>query len=153
MLDLHTGEHDFTEVNPPILVKDEAMFGTAQLPKFRDDQFLATRNEAINEAINRTVAERYETNDNSAEIGGLDVVKLEEKYWLIPTAEVPLTNLVRESDSGPKRASSAVYRLHAVLSRRSGISWARYARHDSPASVRQGRAGVDYDAGAVAGRA
>jgi seryl-tRNA synthetase len=63
MLDLHTGkEHNYTEVNPPILVRDEVMFGTAQLPKFAEDQF-------------RT------TND----------------YWLIPTAEVPLTNLVRES--------------------------------------------------------
>jgi seryl-tRNA synthetase len=63
MLDVHTGkEHGYTEVNPPILVRDDAMFGTAQLPKFVDDQF-------------RT------TND----------------FWLIPTAEVPLTNLVRES--------------------------------------------------------
>jgi seryl-tRNA synthetase len=63
MLDAHTGkEHGYTEVNPPILVRDDVMFGTAQLPKFADDQF-------------RT------TND----------------YWLIPTAEVPLTNLVRES--------------------------------------------------------
>jgi seryl-tRNA synthetase len=63
MLDVHTGkEHGYTEVNPPILVRDEVMFGTAQLPKFADDQF-------------RT------TND----------------FWLIPTAEVPLTNLVRES--------------------------------------------------------
>ncbi|MGB9399168.1 MAG: serine--tRNA ligase, partial [Pseudolabrys sp.] len=63
MLDLHAGkEHRYTEVNPPILVRDEVMFGTAQLPKFAEDQF-------------RT------TND----------------YWLIPTAEVPLTNLVRES--------------------------------------------------------
>ncbi len=41
MLDLHTTEHGYTEVNPPILVKDDAMFGTAQLPKFRDDQFSA----------------------------------------------------------------------------------------------------------------
>ena len=39
MLDLHTGEHGYTEVNPPILVKDDAMFGTAQLPKFEEDQF------------------------------------------------------------------------------------------------------------------
>jgi seryl-tRNA synthetase len=63
MLDLHTGkEHGYTEVNPPILVRDDVMFGTAQLPKFAEDQF-------------RT------TND----------------FWLIPTAEVPLTNLVRES--------------------------------------------------------
>ena len=63
MLDVHTSrEHGYTEVNPPVLVRDDVMFGTAQLPKFADDQF-------------RT------TND----------------LWLIPTAEVPLTNLVRES--------------------------------------------------------
>lgn len=70
MLDLHTGEHGYTEVNPPILVRDETMFGTAQLPKFREDQFLATR--------------------EGKEEGQRDL-------WLIPTAEVPLTNLVRES--------------------------------------------------------
>jgi seryl-tRNA synthetase len=62
MLDLHTSEHGYTEVNPPILVRDEVMFGTAQLPKFADDQFRTTTD-----------------------------------LWLIPTAEVPLTNLVRES--------------------------------------------------------
>ena len=70
MLDLHTDAHGYTEVNPPMLVRDEAMFGTAQLPKFRDDQFLATRE------------------------GDLDGAR---DLWLIPTAEVPLTNLVRES--------------------------------------------------------
>lgn len=62
MLDTHTEEHGYTEVNPPLMVRDEAMFGTAQLPKFREDQFRAG-----------------------------------EEHWLIPTAEVPLTNLVRES--------------------------------------------------------
>jgi seryl-tRNA synthetase len=62
MMDLHTTEHGYTEVNPPLLVRDEAMFGTAQLPKFRDDQFAVSSD-----------------------------------FWLIPTAEVPLTNLVRES--------------------------------------------------------
>src|SRR5262247_2849031 len=41
MLDLHTTEHGYTEVNPPILVRDQAMFGTAQLPKFVTDQFMA----------------------------------------------------------------------------------------------------------------
>ena len=69
MLDLHTDVHGYTEVNPPILVRDESMFGTAQLPKFRDDQFLATR--------------------EGQEEGQRDL-------WLIPTAEVPLTNLVRD---------------------------------------------------------
>src|SRR5712692_9009085 len=39
MLDLHTGEHEYTEVAPPLLVKDDVMFGTAQLPKFKEDQF------------------------------------------------------------------------------------------------------------------
>lgn len=61
MLDLQTGEHGYTEVIPPLLVRREAMFGTGQLPKFGEDSF--------------------ETTDGR---------------WLIPTAEVSLTNLVRE---------------------------------------------------------
>ena len=62
MLDLHTDHHGYTEIDPPLLVRDDAMFGTAQLPKFREDQFAAG-----------------------------------DDFWLIPTAEVPLTNIVRES--------------------------------------------------------
>lgn len=61
MIDLHTTEHGYTEVAPPLLVKDDALYGTANLPKFAEDLF-------------KTTAE----------------------HWLIPTAEVPLTNLVRE---------------------------------------------------------
>src|SRR5215472_16583719 len=41
MIDLHTNEHGYAEVNPPLLVRDDVMFGTAQLPKFRDDQFIS----------------------------------------------------------------------------------------------------------------
>jgi seryl-tRNA synthetase len=59
MLDLHTREFGYEEISPPVLVRDDAMFGTTQLPKFADDSF--------------------QTKDG---------------YWLIPTAEVPLTNLV-----------------------------------------------------------
>ena len=77
MLDLHTGEFGYTEVAPPILVRDEAMFGTAQLPKFEEDQF-----EALDGAAARALK------------GGEAVAN---RRWLIPTAEVPLTNLVRES--------------------------------------------------------
>ena len=77
MLDLHTSDHGYVEVNPPLLVRDDAMFGTAQLPKFREDQFSVT-------------AGRQSGDDASAEGPASD-------YWLIPTAEVPLTNLVRES--------------------------------------------------------
>ena len=76
MLDLHTGVHGYTEVNPPILVRDDAMLGTAQLPKFEDDQFRAT-----------TTADSLRDPEAGAA----------QRLWLIPTAEVPLTNLVRES--------------------------------------------------------
>jgi seryl-tRNA synthetase len=80
MLDLHTDEHGYTEVNPPLLVRDEVMFGTGQLPKFEDDQFWAIKGELL-AAV-----------DESA------VAKLRsERLGLIPTAEVSLTNLVRES--------------------------------------------------------
>jgi seryl-tRNA synthetase len=62
MLDLHTESFGYQEVVPPFLVRDQAMFGTAQLPKFREEQFGTTNG-----------------------------------YWLIPTAEVSLTNQVRET--------------------------------------------------------
>ena len=84
MLDLHTDVHGYMEVDPPLLVRDEAMYGTAQLPKFRDDQFAAG-----------------------------------DGYWLIPTAEVPLTNLVRESILDEKQlpmrmtAGTACFRAEA----------------------------------------
>ena len=60
MVDLHTTENGYTEISPPILVRDDAVYGTGQLPKFAEDLFRTTNG-----------------------------------YWLIPTAEVPLTNLVR----------------------------------------------------------
>jgi seryl-tRNA synthetase len=66
MLDLHTTENGYTEVQPPLLVRDEALFGTNQLPKFEQDLFF------LNHESGHRLA-------------------------LIPTAEVPLTNLVRES--------------------------------------------------------
>jgi seryl-tRNA synthetase len=106
MLDLHTSEHGYTEVNPPILVRDEAMFGTAQLPKFREDQFatyagpvdLAKEQEILKftwaTAVKMAEEVGTEKARNLPEFGpwGGDA----DKYWLIPTAEVPLTNLVRE---------------------------------------------------------
>jgi seryl-tRNA synthetase len=96
MLDLHTDEHGYTEVNPPILVRDEAMFGTAQLPKFVEDQFLATRMLPKEEQQERILdfqesAGHYTKNPGEYIVGDKDFL------WLIPTAEVPLTNLVRES--------------------------------------------------------
>jgi seryl-tRNA synthetase len=102
MLDLHTAEHGYIEVNPPILVKDVAMFGTAQLPKFEADQFMTGRNlvEVLDTVIN---AEKRATPAGIALSVDQEILrrllgdkKLLENLWLIPTAEVPLTNLVRE---------------------------------------------------------
>jgi seryl-tRNA synthetase len=76
MLDVHTNEHGYAEVNPPLLVRNEVMFGTGQLPKFEDDQFWAIKGELL---------------------AAPDVRLRSERLGLIPTAEVSLTNLVRES--------------------------------------------------------
>jgi seryl-tRNA synthetase len=83
MLDLHTNEHGYAEINPPLLVRDDVMFGTGQLPKFEDDQFWAIKGELLTEVAESAVA-------------GLGKLR-SERLGLIPTAEVPLTNLVRES--------------------------------------------------------
>jgi len=64
MLDTHTTEHGYTEVQPPLMVREEALYGTGQLPKFEEDLFFTPHGES--------------------------------RLGLIPTAEVPLTNLVRE---------------------------------------------------------
>jgi len=65
MLDLHVDQHGYTEVEPPVLVRDEALYGTNQLPKFAEDLFFTPHGDS--------------------------------RLALIPTAEVPLTNMVRES--------------------------------------------------------
>jgi seryl-tRNA synthetase len=104
MLDVHTNEpHNYTEVSPPLLVRDEAMRGTGQLPKFRDDQFISAemnwrtrRLDVILEPLNEEIAKRQV--DAKTAIGQLiEEADTIERLWLIPTAEVPLTNLVRES--------------------------------------------------------
>jgi seryl-tRNA synthetase len=152
MLDLHTEEHGYTEVVPPLLVKDEALFGTAQLPKFKTEQFLAItqalppnlREETLDEQARLLISQGYSVKmDEAAEklvrlaqeaIRKADIgeqnqfalvrflddllaskrederrlaellpsainvgAMIEGGRWLIPTAEVPLTNLVRES--------------------------------------------------------
>jgi seryl-tRNA synthetase len=132
MLDLHTNEHGYIEVNPPLLVRDHVMFGTGQLPKFADDQFSTVSRSAVAEAANdlvrrsmdgaikdvpRVLAEiKKETGidvpiehalkrlsgviaaDMPKYLEELDTALSDQlRLWLIPTAEVSLTNLVRES--------------------------------------------------------
>jgi seryl-tRNA synthetase len=103
MLDLHTTEHDYTEIAPPVLVRDAAMFGTAQLPKFEEDQFFAMKWNLVNEARSNGLEDQT-TDDPMFESLGYEgmfryfLERLQDdRLSLIPTAEVPLTNLVRES--------------------------------------------------------
>jgi seryl-tRNA synthetase len=96
MLDLHSNEHGYTEINPPLLVRDNVMFGTGQLPKFRDDQFCATTVLSETEHQERIEAAEAASGKYTKPLQKF-VVSDRDPYWLIPTAEVPLTNLVRES--------------------------------------------------------
>jgi seryl-tRNA synthetase len=75
MLDLHTSKHGYTEVLPPFMVNSKSLFGTGQLPKFAEDLFRCS--DADVEAVGRG---EFKDND----------------HWLIPTAEVPVTNLYRD---------------------------------------------------------
>ncbi len=116
MLDLHTGDHGYVEVNPPILVKDDTMFGTAQLPKFLEDQFFASTVPLEDYAFDKMIEVTFSENRKMQLEGILPSISLDKleqeltsgvrlqrdlacqnRRWLIPTAEVPLTNLVRES--------------------------------------------------------
>src|SRR3984885_2822065 len=73
MLDTHTREHGYTEVLPPFMVNSKSLFGTGQLPKFAEDLFRCEDEQGYQEG-------QYRDND----------------HWLIPTAEVPVTNLYRD---------------------------------------------------------
>jgi seryl-tRNA synthetase len=73
MLDQHTGHHGYTEVLPPFMVNSKSLFGTGQLPKFGEDLFRCADGTEFVEG-------EYRDND----------------HWLIPTAEVPVTNLYRD---------------------------------------------------------
>ena len=97
MLDLHTSEHGYTEIAPPVLVRDAAMFGTAQLPKFEDDQFWAVSGELLRAPSDAEIARRRTRTTPQAALAGRLERAQNGRFGLIPTAEVPLTNLVRES--------------------------------------------------------
>jgi seryl-tRNA synthetase len=88
MLDIHTREHGYREVLPPVMVNSRSLFGTGQLPKFADDLFRCGDGETCK-------AGEYREND----------------HWLIPTAEVPVTNLYRDEvlDDAALTASLTAY--------------------------------------------
>ena len=106
MLALQTREHGYTEVAVPYLVRDEALFGTGQLPKFGEDLFRTTTG-----------------------------------HWLIPTAEVPLTNLVAGEILDEAQLPLRAHRADALLPLRGRCRRQGHQGHDPPAPVHQGRAG------------
>ncbi|HKU54274.1 MAG TPA: serine--tRNA ligase, partial [Rhizomicrobium sp.] len=90
MLDTHTEKFGYTEVSPPVLVKSEALFGTGQLPKFTDDLYSVAHGNVM--ASFRELAQNSECTIEEAD----EVFSKVENYWLVPTAEVPLTNYVAD---------------------------------------------------------
>jgi seryl-tRNA synthetase len=110
MLDLHTAEFGYTEIMPPYLVRDEVMYGTAQLPKFSEDQFRVEAEDvqrkhayAEFERHRAHILDYADRNGTQAartvkaDALGFSYRPTPDHRWLIPTAEVPLTNLVRGS--------------------------------------------------------
>jgi len=102
MLNLHIEEHGYAEIGSPLLVRDDVMYGTAQLPKFVDDQFSVYRELEFRERLDRAIERAIKSHGIGGPGTTLLTADLEgepktDRLWLIPTAEVPLTNLVRES--------------------------------------------------------
>jgi seryl-tRNA synthetase len=99
MLDVQTGEHGYAECNPPVLVGDNAMYGTDKLPKFAEDSFFAadmsTRTKlfwnAMPSDFEAQMAAADEGQFKPAVQGMLDTADTAEQFWLIPTSEVSLT--------------------------------------------------------------
>ncbi|MDO8292939.1 MAG: serine--tRNA ligase [Gallionella sp.] len=84
MLDTHTDQHGYTEVYVPYLVNADSMYGTGQLPKFERDLFRASSGDLIDDVITNS---REDMKENTFSI---------KPFYLIPTAEVPVTNMVRD---------------------------------------------------------
>jgi seryl-tRNA synthetase len=110
MLDTHTGMFGYTEVSPPVMVRDNAMFGTGQLPKFQEDLFSTQKKKEYIDlfaGISREMISRYgsiELDDREEFDRRYDeaaaVVPTSDRLWLVPTAEVPLTNYVADEILG-----------------------------------------------------
>ncbi len=105
MLDLHIDKHGLLETNVPVLVRSEMMYGTGQLPKFGEDSYFGTSEGSRAKQAHSTLS-KYKNNDDINKIcvqkepledvvnGIFERAPTKEEYWLIPTAEVPLTNFM-----------------------------------------------------------
>lgn len=112
MLDMQTDTHGYQEVNPPLLVRKAAMFGTGQLPKFEEDLFFASstipwgtdqtdsRLEVTGVMLKQNARISADWEADTITVRGEDTLMIDQPRYLIPTAEVSLTNLVREQILG-----------------------------------------------------
>ena len=118
MLDLHTREHGYTEVLPPYMVNSKSLFGTGQLPKFAEDLF------------------------HCDDKGAFEPGKFQDSdHWLIPTAEVPVTNLFRDETLDESQLTASFCAYTPCFRSEAGKLRQGRARNDSPAPVPEGRAG------------
>ena len=139
MLDTHTapeseGGHGYMECNPPLLVKDHAAYGTANLPKFAEDLFQTSRElgedeitQGVKDArIQYDKMKQFGENNQTTEVELLLAMSnfgmreglrrmQQDRHWLIPTAEVSLTNFVREQILDEKELPLRLHRAHPVL--------------------------------------
>ena len=129
MLDLHTAKHGYTEVLPPFMVNSKSLFGTGQLPKFAEDLFRCS--------------------DADADAAALGEFKDLADHWLIPTAEVPVTNLYRDEILDEARLPTLVHRVHAVLQSGSRSGGQGHARNHPPAPVSESGTGQVCPSGRV----
>lgn len=95
MLDIHTNEFGYTEHVPPFLVKGAAMYGTGQLPKFAADLYATASQEAVKNAFNDAI-DKFDRGEITDDQITYEQGKTLNRFYLIPTAEVPLTNLVAD---------------------------------------------------------
>ena len=114
MLDLHTEKFGYTEMQPPLMVRDEAFFGTGQLPKFEEDLFFTNPISPQMQSVLFTTAMNAQLAPNGPSVGSvgvsleeanaaavvaldaIDQTRIKNRHGLIPTAEVSLTNFFRE---------------------------------------------------------
>jgi seryl-tRNA synthetase len=95
MLDTHTLEHGYTEVYSPYIVSPATAFGTGQLPKFEEDLFVV-RNKHVFGGADVFVKGKINPDGTLPEDAEVRIVSKDDKMYLIPTAEVPVTNIVRD---------------------------------------------------------
>ncbi len=101
MLDLHTREHGYTEIYVPYLVNAESMRGTGQLPKFEQDLFLV-QSKAVFSGVEVWV-DKVNPDGSIPKDANIRPVPYEQQMYLIPTAEVPVTNLARDTIADAKQ--------------------------------------------------